>query len=54
MLIDIPIIWEYLNIFPEHLLGLPPKQELEVTLEVFPSIMPISETPYRIALMELA
>ena len=52
-LLDIPTIFDYLNVFSEELPGLPPQREIEFALDVVPSVTPASITPYRIALVEL-
>ena len=50
---DIPTIYDYLNVFPEELSGLPPQREIEFTIDVVPSATPASITPYRMTLVEL-
>ncbi|KAA3457719.1 DNA/RNA polymerases superfamily protein [Gossypium australe] len=49
----VPVVCEYLNVFPEELLGLPPVREVEFGIELVPSTAPISITPYRMAPLEL-
>jgi hypothetical protein len=41
----IPIAQEFPKVFPEDLLGLPPGQEVEVSIEVFPGTTLVSQTP---------
>jgi hypothetical protein len=43
------IVKEFRDIFPDELPGLPPRREVEVSIDVFPKTMPISQSPYRIA-----
>ena len=50
---DVPLIKEFLNVFPEELLGLPPKREVDLSIEVVQGTTPISRAPYRMALTEL-
>ena len=50
---DIPVIREFLDVFPEELLGLLPDREVEFSIDLIPWTAPISQTPYRIALKEL-
>ena len=50
---DIPIICDYPDVFPEELLGLPPRREIELPIDVVPVTVPASITPYRMASMEL-
>jgi hypothetical protein len=51
---DIPIVGEYPDVFPEELSGLPPRREIEFSIEVLPGTMPTSRAPYRMAPVELA
>jgi hypothetical protein len=51
---DIPILREYPDVFLEKLLGLPPRQEMEFSIDVLPGTVPISQAPYRMTPVELA
>ncbi|XP_042423149.1 uncharacterized protein LOC122010720 [Zingiber officinale] len=50
---DIPIVREYPDVFPEELPGLPPKRQVEFTVELIPGTAPVSKAPYRMAPKEL-
>ncbi|KAA0041141.1 DNA/RNA polymerases superfamily protein [Cucumis melo var. makuwa] len=50
---NVPIVREYLDVFPEELSRLAPKGEIEITIDVLPRTTPISQTPYRMAPSEL-
>lgn len=50
---DIPIVREFIDVFPEDLPGLPPDREVEFTIELVPGTTPISKSPYRMAPIEL-
>ncbi|WMV54884.1 hypothetical protein MTR67_048269, partial [Solanum verrucosum] len=50
---DIPVVCDFPEVFPENLLGLPPKREVEFLIELIPGSNPISITPYRMAPAEL-
>ncbi|WKA07645.1 hypothetical protein VitviT2T_025440 [Vitis vinifera] len=50
---DIPIVREYLDVFPEDLPGLPPEREVEFTIDLVPGTGPMSKAPYRMAPVEL-
>ena len=50
---DIPIVKDYPDVLLEDLLGLPPKREVEFTIDLAPGIAPIFKAPYRMAPMEL-
>ena len=43
---DIPILREYVDVFPEEILGLPPKRELDFTIELVLGVEPSSKAPY--------
>lgn len=50
---DIRTVKDFANVFPEELLDLPPDQEVEFSIEVYPGITPISIAPYLMAMKEL-
>ncbi|KAH9778034.1 Endonuclease [Citrus sinensis] len=50
---DIPIVREFIDVFPEDLPGLLPDREVEFTIELVPGTTPISKAPYRMAPIEL-
>ena len=50
---DITTVCDYLDVFPEEFLGLPPRREIEFSIDVIPSAAPASITPYRMAPVEL-
>ena len=51
---DIPIVCEFLDVFLNELLGLPPDRDIEFKIELIPGTTPISQRPYRISSNELA
>ena len=50
---DIPVLREYADVFTEEILGLPPKRELDFTIELVPGAVPNSKAPYRMNILEL-
>ena len=42
---DIPVLREYVDVFPEEIMGLPLKRELVFTIELVPSAIPSSKAP---------
>ena len=52
-LVSIPVVCEFLDVFPEDLLGLPLDREVEFAFELEPSTAPISWHLYRMAPKEL-
>ena len=50
---DIPVIKEFLDVFPKELPGLPLEREVDMFIEVLPRMTPISRAPYCMAPIEL-
>ncbi|XP_070019338.1 uncharacterized protein [Nicotiana sylvestris] len=50
---SVPIVNEFLDVFPDELPGLPPEREIDFAIDVLPDTQPISIHPYRIAPAEL-
>jgi len=53
-LASIPMVCEFLDVFPEDLTRLPPDRDVEFSIELEPSTAPISRRSYRMAPKELA
>jgi hypothetical protein len=51
---DIPVVCEYLDVFPDDLPGMPPDRDIEFIIELQPGTAPISKRPYRMPPNELA
>ena len=50
---DIPIVKEFLDVFPDDISGLPPDIEIEFVIELVPGTESISIPPYRMVPAEL-
>ena len=50
---EVPIVQDFQEIFPNELLGLPPRRGAEFTIDLLPSTQPISKAPYRMTPNEL-
>nr|GEZ61350.1 reverse transcriptase domain-containing protein [Tanacetum cinerariifolium] len=50
---DIPVVREFLEVFPEELLGLPPVHQVEFQIDLIPGAAPIARAPYRLASSEM-
>ncbi|KAA0047501.1 hypothetical protein E6C27_scaffold498G001280 [Cucumis melo var. makuwa] len=50
---DVPVVKEFLDVFPDDLSGLPPDREIEFTIELLLGTTSISQAPYRMAPSEL-
>ena len=46
-LADIPVVYEFLDVFPDELPRLPLDRDIEFKVELIPGIVPISQRPYR-------
>jgi len=51
---DIPMVCEFLDVFPDDLPGLPPDQDVEFKIELLLGTAPISRRPYKMPPIELA
>ncbi|GKC91152.1 putative reverse transcriptase domain-containing protein [Tanacetum coccineum] len=50
---DVPIIREFLEVFPEYLPGLPPARQVEFQIDLVPGAGPVARAPYRLAPAEM-
>ena len=50
---DINVVPEFLDVFLEELLGMPPKRKVEFAIELIPGTTPISKRAYRVSGPEL-
>ena len=50
---DILVLREFSCVFPEEIPGLPPKQELDFTIDLVPRAVPVSKASYRMNILEL-
>ena len=42
-----------LGIFLDKIPGLPPKRDIDFTIELVPEVAPVSKTPYRMSTLEM-
>ncbi|XP_050916762.1 uncharacterized protein LOC127131922, partial [Lathyrus oleraceus] len=50
---ELPIVCEFAEVFPEDISDLPPKREVEFSIDLVPGTSPVSMAPYRISASEL-
>jgi len=50
---NIPVINKYIDVFPYEILGLPPKRDMEITIDLVPGLVPVSKAPYILNILEL-
>ena len=53
MLENIPIVQEFQYVFPEEIPVIPPKRDIEFTIELMLEVAPVSRAPYRMSVPEL-
>ncbi|KAH9306193.1 hypothetical protein KI387_010597, partial [Taxus chinensis] len=49
-----PIVQEFMDVFPEEIEELPPRRIVEHTIDLIPGVEPVSKSPYRQLIPELA
>ncbi|GJT85718.1 hypothetical protein Tco_1067435 [Tanacetum coccineum] len=50
---DIPVVREFLEVFPENLPGLPLVRQIEFQIDLIPGAAPVAQAPYRLAPSEM-
>ncbi|GKB30955.1 hypothetical protein Tco_0870356 [Tanacetum coccineum] len=50
---DIPVVREFLKVFPENLPGLPLIRQVEFQIDLIPGVTPVARAPYRLAPLEM-
>ena len=50
---NILVVKDFPDVFPEELPGIPPKREVDLSIEILPGTTPTSKAPYRMAPIEL-
>ncbi|GJW59075.1 hypothetical protein Tco_0105806 [Tanacetum coccineum] len=50
---DVPIVRDFLEVFPEDLPGLPPARPMEFQIDLIPGAAPVARAPYRLAPSEM-
>ncbi|GJW01640.1 putative reverse transcriptase domain-containing protein [Tanacetum coccineum] len=47
--LDVPVVQEFPEVFPEDLSGIPPTRQVEFQIDLVPSATPVAWAPYRLA-----
>ena len=47
------MLQEFKNVFPDEIPGLPPKRDIDFTIELVPGAAPVSKAPYRMSTPEM-
>ncbi|GJS41268.1 putative reverse transcriptase domain-containing protein [Tanacetum coccineum] len=50
---DVPVIHDFLEVFPKELPGLPPPRQVEFPIDLIPGAAPVPSAPYRLAPSEM-
>ncbi|GJS83809.1 putative reverse transcriptase domain-containing protein [Tanacetum coccineum] len=50
---DVPIVRDFLEVFPEDLPGVPPARQVEFQIDLVPGAAPVARAPYRLAPSEM-
>ncbi|GJT23509.1 hypothetical protein Tco_0893446 [Tanacetum coccineum] len=50
---DVPIIRDFLEVFPKDFPGLPPTRKVEFQIDLIPGVAPVARAPYRLAPSEM-
>ncbi|GJW28100.1 putative reverse transcriptase domain-containing protein [Tanacetum coccineum] len=50
---DVPIFWDFPEVFPEELPGLPPTRQVEFQIDLMPGAAPVARAPYGLAYSEM-
>ena len=50
---EVPVVKDYLHVFPEELPGMPPDRGIEFLIELLPGTGPISKRPYQMPANDL-
>ena len=48
-----PVVKDYLDVFPEELPGMPPDRDIEFLIELLPGTRPVPKRPYRMPTNDL-
>ncbi|GJR66701.1 putative reverse transcriptase domain-containing protein [Tanacetum coccineum] len=51
--LDVPVVQEFPEVFPEDLPGIPPNQQVEFQIDLVPGATPVAWAPYRLAPSEM-
>ena len=50
---DIPILQDFADVFSEEIPGLPPKRDMDFTIELVPGAVPNLKSPYRMNILDM-
>ena len=47
------MLQEFRDVFLDEIPGIPPKRDIEFTIELVPGVAPVSKVPYRMSILEM-
>ncbi|GKF55280.1 putative reverse transcriptase domain-containing protein, partial [Tanacetum coccineum] len=50
---DVPIVRDFLEVFPKDLAGIPPARQVEFQIDLIPGVAPVARAPYQLASSEM-
>ncbi|XP_021974742.1 uncharacterized protein LOC110869836 [Helianthus annuus] len=50
---EVPVVYDFPDVFPEDLPGLPPPRAVDFRIDLVPGATPVARAPYRLALSEM-
>nr|GFB47868.1 reverse transcriptase domain-containing protein [Tanacetum cinerariifolium] len=50
---DVPVVWDYPEVFPEDFPGLPPARPVEFQIDLIPGAVHVARAPYQLAPSEM-
>ena len=50
---DYPVLQKFRDVFLDEVLGLPPKRDIDFTINLVPGVALVSKDPYRMSTLEL-
>ena len=50
---EYPVLQEFKDVFPDEVPGLPPKRDIDFTIELVPGAAPVSRAPYIMSTIEM-
>ncbi|KAI3796491.1 hypothetical protein L1987_39162 [Smallanthus sonchifolius] len=50
---DVPVVNQFVDVFPDELPGIPPDKEIEFGIDLMPGAKPVAKAPYRLAPPEM-
>ena len=53
MMESIPVVKDFMDVFPKGVPGLPPRRDIDFTIKLMRGASPFSRAPYQVSILEL-